>query len=163
MPWKIAFPAYFAPGMQRAVSWAKWLVLRKLVLAALLFILIGTSLELYLIGHYEDWKQLIPLVSIGLALLFVVGLAFIRRHWMLLAFRALLGFTALSGIYGIYLHLVVNYEFEQEISPTADNWQLIRESLSGALPSLAPASLIVLALIGYSYSIIITQKDEKVQ
>ncbi|MEO1715042.1 MAG: hypothetical protein AAFU60_17060, partial [Bacteroidota bacterium] len=65
--------------------------------------------------------------------------------------------TALSGVYGAYLHLQANYEFEQEMRPSAENWDLLVESLSGALPALAPASMIVLALIGYSYSMLIKQ------
>ncbi|NNE33174.1 MAG: hypothetical protein HKN40_12480 [Winogradskyella sp.] len=74
-------------------------------------------------------------------------------------FKSILVITALSGFYGVYLHLVANFEFEKEIKPTASNWDLFLESLSGALPTLAPFSMVVLALIGYSYLITINQKQ----
>ena len=71
--------------------------------------------------------------------------------------------TSLSGIYGAFLHLQANYEFEQDMKPTANFWELFSESLSGALPTLAPMSMVVLALIGYSYLILIKQQNEKIQ
>tara|TARA_B100000767_G_scaffold269985_1_gene292810 strand:+ start:1707 stop:1856 length:150 start_codon:yes stop_codon:yes gene_type:complete len=49
------------------------------------------------------------------------------------------------------------------MKPTANFWELFSESLSGALPTLAPMSMIVLALIGYSYLILIKQQNEKIQ
>lgn len=78
----------------------------------------------------------------------------------MLSFQLLMVATALSGLYGIYLHLRANYEFELEMKPTLGGWELFTESLSGALPALAPASMIVLALIGYSYSILLKQHYE---
>ena len=49
-------------------------------------------------------------------------------------------------------------EFEKEISPGLDGMDLFMEMASGALPSLAPGSLILLSLIGYSYILLIKQK-----
>ncbi|MDX1314396.1 MAG: hypothetical protein R3356_02740, partial [Eudoraea sp.] len=49
-----------------------------------------------------------------------------------------------------------------EMTPSAKGWDLFVESLSGALPALAPGSMIVLALIGYSYLILLKQKNEKI-
>jgi hypothetical protein len=74
-------------------------------------------------------------------------------------FKVILGCTALSGIYGTFLHLRANYEFELEMKPNARDWDLFIESLSGALPTLAPGSMIVLALIGYSYILLLKQKQ----
>jgi len=48
------------------------------------------------------------------------------------------------------------------MKPTATKWELFSESLSGALPTLAPMSMLVLALIGYSYLILIKQQNEKI-
>ena len=55
------------------------------------------------------------------------------------------------GVYGTFLHLKENYQFEVEMKPTAKTFDLFLESLSGALPSLAPLSLLAMALIGYAY------------
>lgn len=132
--------------------------LNGVIISAMLFILFGTAMELYLLGHYEDFYQLIPLVCIGSALLVFVILFFKRAIWVMRLFKIIIVLTALSGIYGIGLHLQANYEFEQELKPTASVWNLLAESLSGALPTLAPGSMIVLALIGYSYTILLKQK-----
>ena len=47
------------------------------------------------------------------------------------------------------------------MKPTATNFELITDSLSGALPTLAPMSLVVLACIGYSYLILIQQQQQQ--
>jgi hypothetical protein len=119
----------------------------------------GTVLELYLLSHYETLFQLIPILCIGLVSVNVIILVFHRTRVIQTLFKFILVITALSGFYGTYLHLVANYEFELEMKPTANNWDLFLESLSGAYPALAPFSMTVLALIGYSYLILINQKQ----
>lgn len=121
--------------------------------------LIGTVLELLLLKHYEDTFQLIPIICIALVMLTAVVLVFIKTRLIKTVFKSILLITALSGLYGGYLHLCANFEFEIEMTPTASNWDVLVESLSGALPTLAPFSMIVLALLGYSYLILINQKQ----
>ena len=133
--------------------------LHQVILAALLFMLLGTALELYLLDHYEDTLQLIPLLCIGIAVVLLFVLFFQRTRLLLRIFNLVLGLTALSGFYGAFLHLQANYEFELEMTPTASGWELFVESLSGALPALAPGSLIVLALLGYSYILLLKQNQ----
>lgn len=115
----------------------------------------GILMELYLLGHYEDTQQLIPIFCVATAILLVMVLFFKQTRLILGILKSVLGLTAVSGIYGTYLHLVANYEFEQEMTPGASPWELLVESLTGALPALAPASMIVLALIGYSYILLL--------
>ena len=133
--------------------------LKKVILFAFAIMALGTALELYLLDHYEDKLQLIPILCIGLVILTVILLVFLRTKLVKGIYKFILVITALSGIYGSYLHLLANYEFELEMTPTASILDLLSESLSGALPALAPFSMIVLALIGYSYLIIINQKQ----
>lgn len=137
---------------------AERFTLDRVIITALLFMMFGTSMELFLLEHYEGRLQLIPLLCIGTALLLMLLLIFRRTPLLFGLFSLTLIITALSGVYGVFLHLRANFEFEQEMKPTATNWDLFVESLSGALPSLAPASMIVLALIGYSYLILLKQK-----
>lgn len=120
--------------------------------------MLGTSLELYLLGHYEDSLQLIPMVAIALVLVGVILVYFKASRRISILFKLILWLTALSGLYGMFLHLKANYEFELEMTPTASDWHLFTESLSGALPALAPASMVVLALLGYSYLTLIKSK-----
>ena len=129
----------------------------RTILFAILFMMVGTMLELYLLDHYEDWQQLIPLVAIGGSLVAMGWYALQRTAFFGNIFLGFLGATALSGGAGVYLHLAANLEFEQEMKPSATFGDILIESLSGALPTLAPASLIVLALIGYSYHLLIKQ------
>lgn len=137
--------------------------LKKVLVLALLFMMIGSLLELYLLDHYEDSWQLIPILSVGTTLVTLLILFFKKTTKVVNLFKAVLILTALSGVYGVYLHLQSNFEFEQDMKPTASFWQLITDSLSGALPTLAPMSLVVLACIGYSYLILIQQQHEKNQ
>ncbi|WP_400079600.1 hypothetical protein [Winogradskyella sp. R77965] len=133
--------------------------LKKVILSAFVLMMVGTILELYLLHHYESILQLIPILCIGSIILIAVLLVFLRTRLVKGIFKLILLITALSGAYGFYLHLIANYEFELEIRPTANGWDLFLESLSGALPTLAPFSMIVLALIGYSYLILINKKQ----
>ncbi|MEX0288044.1 MAG: hypothetical protein AB3N14_02955 [Flavobacteriaceae bacterium] len=133
--------------------------LKRIITVAFLFMMIGTAMELYLLEHYEDTLQLIPLLCIGSAMLVMFMLFFKRTGFTEGLFKLLLMITALSGIYGTFLHLRANYEFELEMKPGSEGWDLFLESLSGALPTLAPGSMIVLALLGYSYLILLKQKQ----
>ena len=135
--------------------------LKKVLVLALLFMMIGSLLELYLLDHYEDSWQLIPILSVGTTLVTLLILFFKKTTKVVNLFKAVLILTALSGVYGVYLHLQSNFEFEQDMKPTASFWQLITDSLSGALPTLAPMSLVVLACIGYSYLILIQQQQNE--
>lgn len=144
--------------MQNDQSKSQYLGLKRVLLAAFVFMTVGTVLELYLLDHYEGAQQLIPILCIGMSILTMLLLFFRRTNMTMKLFISVLVLTALSGVYGAFLHLRANYEFEQEMKPTAGGWDLFVESLSGALPALAPFSMIVLALIGYSYVILIKQK-----
>ncbi len=131
---------------------------KRVILVALLLMTTGMLLELYLLDHYEDRYQLIPLLGIAIALVMTVVLNFRASKRIQQLFKLVLVLISLSGIYGVFLHLQANFEFEQEIHPTASAWSLFSESISGAFPALAPLSLIVLALIGYAYLTLINQK-----
>jgi len=112
---------------------------------------VGTFSELILIGHYEDEWQLIPIILIVITSLF--GVMIRPSKTLLNVFKVLLAACAFSGLLGVYFHLQANMEFEAELHPTQSYFTTFIESLSGALPALAPSSMIVFALIGYIYSL----------
>ena len=145
--------------MQNNKTTSERIRLKQVLVLALLFMMIGTLLELYLLDHYEDIWQLIPVICIGAALINFCVLFYRRSQAAIHLFKLVLLLTSFSGVYGVVLHLQANYEFEQDMKPTAGFWQLILESISGALPTLAPMSLLVLACIGYSY-LILTQHQQ---
>ncbi len=147
----------FTPFMPEQKSNSERYSVKRFIIAALLLMMIGTAMELYLLDHYEDTLQLIPMLCIAASILMVIVLYFRRTNFTYGVFKLVMGLTAMSGVYGAFLHLRANYEFEQEMKPGLKGWDLFLESLSGALPSLAPGSMIVLALIGYSYLILLKQ------
>ena len=148
--------------MQRKKVASEKVRVKQVIVLALLFMMMGTLLELYLLEHYEDTFQLIPVLCIAFSLTNLIILLFKKSKKIINLFKLMLVLTSLSGVYGVFLHLQSNFEFEQDMKPTATNWELFSESLSGALPTLAPMSMLVLALIGYSYLILIKQYNEKI-
>lgn len=124
----------------------------RLLFVGISFLLIGTGLELYLLHHFEDFFQLIPLICIASSLI-VLGVMQVRvSRFIQQLFSVLMLVTALAGIFGIVLHIQTNFQFEQEMTPTHSNWDLFVESLTGAIPALAPGSLIAFSILGYSYT-----------
>lgn len=124
----------------------------RLLFMGISFLLIGTGLELYLLQHFEDFFQLIPLICIASSLI-VLGVMQVRvSRFIQQLFSVLMLITALAGIFGIVLHIQTNFQFEQEMTPTHSNWDLFVESLTGAIPALAPGSLIAFSILGYSYT-----------
>lgn len=132
--------------------------LKRLLLLIFLVTLSGTLIELYLLQHYEGTQQMIPLLCIATTLILMLILLYFKNKIVLGLFKITICLSAFSGFYGAFLHIRTNLEFEQELAPTASQWDLFIESLSGALPVLAPFSMIVLALMGYCYLLIIKNK-----
>lgn len=109
-----------------------------------------TAAELALLGHYEDRWQRLPLVLLACGL----GLQPLRRRVLAgRAWLALMVLFAAGGIAGLVQHFRGNAEFELELSPGLGSWALVWESLRGATPALAPASLIGLGLLGLALTL----------
>jgi len=126
-------------------------VLRGLLLAVLLYGILGMLAELYLLEHYEEWWQLVPLLLLGVAVP-VIGLGWARPSPATLrALQGLMLVFVMAGALGVYQHYSGNAEFELEMYPSRAGFELFWESLKGATPALAPASLSWLGLIGLAY------------
>lgn len=130
------------PLTRRIENW------RRYLLYIVLFGTAGVLAELYLLDHHEDWKQWIPLVllSAGAA----AGLWLMARpsRGAVRAFRALLAAMAPAGLLGVWFHYRSNVEFELEVHPDSGGLELLRESLGGAMPTLAPGAMILLGMLG---------------
>ncbi len=129
-----------------------------LILAAYTSMLIGTTTELVLLNHFEDAFQLIPIIGVGVCLVLLVAIGVTKLGIFIKINSIILPLIALIGLYGVYLHFGVNMEFEQEMRPNAEYMYWFKAALSGAIPVLAPASLVVLSLLGTAYLLIIKQK-----
>ena len=136
---------------------SKFYSLKYVILYTLIFFLLGSLTELYLIKHYEDTTQTIPIFCIGLSLASLIMLYLKVSKLTIILFKLSLFVISLVGLSGVFFHLNSNYEFEKEMRPNSTSLDLFIESLSGALPALAPLNLVLLAMVGYSYLLTIDQ------
>ncbi|HSC27896.1 MAG TPA: hypothetical protein VLD67_11510 [Vicinamibacterales bacterium] len=127
-------------------------VIRRILLVAFVTGLIGTLVELLLLEHFDDWRQRIPLVLLGCALATMIWHALDRGPAPLRVLQLLMLIFAFAGLIGLTLHLQGNREFELEMYPSRAGLELVKKTLMGATPALAPGTMIQLALIGLAYS-----------
>lgn len=123
-----------------------------MLLIILVLGLLGTAGELILLNHYEDWKQVVPLALIGLALVSVVWHVVAPSVSNVNALRTVMTLFVFSGAIGVGLHYGANAEFEHESDPSLTGYGLFKESLAGATPLLAPGTMVQLGLIGLVYT-----------
>ena len=127
-------------------------VVRRILLVTLVLGLVGTGVELLLLEHFEDWRQLIPLGLIASALMVLAWQGAQRGPAPVQVLQVLMLMFVLAGVLGLTLHYRGNAEFELEMYPDRTGMELFRESMMGATPALAPGTMIQLALIGLAYT-----------
>jgi FtsH-binding integral membrane protein len=127
-------------------------VIRRILLVTLVLGLVGTGIELLLLEHFEQWRQMIPLGLIACALLVLAWHGVQRRPGPVRALQVLMIIFAIAGVTGLTLHYKGNVEFELEMYPTRSGLALFRKAMMGATPALAPGSMLQIALIGLAYS-----------
>lgn len=121
---------------------------RRYLLYILLFGAVGLGAELYLLGHYEDRKQWIPIVLLSTGTIAGLWLTVRPSQVALRVFRVLVAAFLPAGLLGVYFHFQSNVEFEQELHPNSSGLELVSDSLGGAMPTLAPGAMILLGLLG---------------
>lgn len=125
---------------------------RVMLLAVFLLGSVGTLVELILLGHYEEVWQLIPLGLLTVSLTVLAAWFIAGGRGLFRVFRFSMLFCLAAGALGVYLHYRSNVEFELEMNPSAGGTELIWNSLTGAMPALAPGTMLQLGLIGLLYS-----------
>jgi hypothetical protein len=127
--------------------------LRRSLAAVLAVGLLGTLMELLLLGHYDGAWQLVPLVLV-LAALAAVGWDVIRpgrASARVLRTTMILFMFASAG--GVALHFRGAAEFQRDIDPTISGWNLIKKvARAKAPPLLAPGVMLQLGLLGLAYA-----------
>lgn len=108
----------------------------------------GTAGELILLEHTESPWQWSPVVALAVGSLVCLLVLFSERNAAAVAFRLMMASFLLMGTVGLYLHYKGNVEFELEMYPTRDGFELVWESLKGATPTMAPGAMILLGLVG---------------
>ena len=120
----------------------------------LIFVLgtVGLGTELLLLGHFEEWRQQVPLALLALGLVLLAARMLYRGAIILRLFRLTMLVFVLGGMVGLWFHLSANMEFELEMYPTLSGLKLLSKALGGAMPALAPGALIQLGLVGFLYT-----------
>ena len=126
--------------------------LRRWLFGVFVLGVFGTGAELLLLGHTEDYRQLVPLGLFALSLVLLGRLALSPDARWLRWFRALMALFVASGLVGVFLHLSANAEFELEMYPSMAGLDLLWESLRGAIPALAPGTMTYLGLLGWVFT-----------
>ena len=122
---------------------------RRLLLGLLLFGMAGTSAELVLMDHYEDWRQILPFIAIGLSAVTLLWFGFSRSPAATRLFRVCMLLLMIAGATGAILHYRANMEFQLEMDSTLGGWALMRKVLHAkAPPALAPGNMALLGLLG---------------
>ncbi|HEX2208191.1 MAG TPA: hypothetical protein VHG93_10955 [Longimicrobium sp.] len=122
--------------------------LRRLLIAVVLFGMVGLAAELVLLEHVESVWQWVPLVALGLG--FASGAALLLRpsSATVRIFQGMMGIFVAAGVLGLYLHYRGNAEFEREMDRGIRGLELFWAALKGATPALAPGTLVHFGLLG---------------
>lgn len=141
--------------MSQTAPLATLAALRRLLLAILLFGLVGTGTELILIGHDEDGWQIVPLVVLAIAVLASFGMVTMRSTSAAGAatrlFRGAMVLLMLSGATGSVLHLRASMEFKREMDPSLSGFALFSSVMQAkAPPALSPGTMALLGLLGFA-------------
>jgi hypothetical protein len=93
-----------------------------------------------------------PLVLLGIGAAVVLWHVAAPRAASVRALQAIATLFLASGMTGVGLHYDGNAAFELEMYPGMRGTQLVRETLTGATPVLAPGSMALLALVAAAYT-----------
>jgi len=126
--------------------------LRQLVLALVLFGIVGLEVELALLRHAESFTQWLPHVCLLVGLIVTGAVYFRPTMTVLRAFQVMMVIYLVIGALGVILHLKGNVEFALERSPSLSGLKLMWKALRGATPALAPGALAQLGLLGLLYT-----------
>jgi hypothetical protein len=126
---------------------------RTLLLGIFLVGVAGIAAELWLLGHYEDLDQAIPLgLAVAGAVAVLVG-AFRPSAVSIRLLQAVMVLFVVSGVVGVWFHFQATTEFQLEMDPSLRGWALFRKAIvAKAPPALAPGAMIQLGLIGLAYT-----------
>lgn len=127
--------------------------LSRLLFWTLVVGIIGTGAELLLLGHYESATQIAPLALIGLSVPVIVWYRLQSGPAGVRIVQGLMLLFLVAGCAGVGLHYLGNHEFELEMYPSLAGAELIRKTLTGATPVLAPGSMALLGLVGLAYTL----------
>jgi hypothetical protein len=128
------------------VTFAWW---QRVLLLIVLLTAGMTLVELLLLGHVEEWEQLIPVVLLVFAIMSTMLVLLTAKRWAIQVMRFVLGVCLVSALVGLYFHYRANTEFVLERHPDLKGFGLFKSAMMGGMPALAPGAMAQIALIGW--------------
>ena len=122
--------------------------LRQFLLVISAGVFVMTVTELVFLGHWSETIQFLPFALSGLGLITLAFAYFRPNRGTMAGMRWSMVLIAVCSFIGFYEHMANNLAFRIEIQPNATTWELIRATLEGANPVLAPGILLLGAVIG---------------
>jgi hypothetical protein len=127
--------------------------LRLWIVGVIVLGLIGTMTELILLEHDEQALQFVPLVLMVLGAVALIWHAIRKDTASLRALQIIMGLFVLSGFAGMAAHFNGSAEYQLELDPEMDKWELLGKILHAkAPPLLAPGMMIQMGLLGLAYA-----------
>ncbi len=127
-------------------------LLRGWILAVLVLALAGTATELVMLEHYEQGLQLVPIVLIAAACIAIIWHSMRPDAASLMALEGIMILFVLAGLAGVVAHFHGSAEFQLELDPNMDTWQLLEKIVRAkAPPLLAPGMMLQMGLLGLGY------------
>jgi hypothetical protein len=125
--------------------------IRKALAAILIFGLVGTEVELFLLKHTDGFWQLVPVALVGASVVLAVWSAVRPGPASLGILRVVMGVLLIVGFVGVYQHFTGNVGYEKESNPGLEGSELYKAATMGSTPLLAPGVMLQLGLIGLLY------------
>ena len=126
--------------------------IRRLLLASLAGGVVGTAVELILLGHVDSAAQWIPVVVLAAAVPLLLWHAVRPGPLTVRLIRLIMCAYIVFGVIGVGLHYDGNVEFERELHPKDAGLAFLRHTIAGATPVLAPGSMVLLGLLGIAHT-----------
>jgi hypothetical protein len=127
--------------------------LRLWILGVIVLGLIGTMTELILLEHDEQALQFVPLVLMVLGAVALGWNATAKDTASLRTLQIVMGLFVLSGFAGMAAHFNGSAEYQLELNPDLDTWELLEKIVHAkAPPLLAPGMMIQMGLLGLGYA-----------
>ena len=126
--------------------------LRNLTLLIFTVGAMGSMFDLMLLGHFENIRQWPPLFLLPAGLVMLAWQRTQRGHCSTRSFQGVMALFIVSGVVGVWFHCNSNAKLELQMHPSMDGWRVVRESLLGPAPVLAPGTMVQLGLLGLTYT-----------
>jgi hypothetical protein len=127
--------------------------LRLWILGVIVLGLVGTMTELILLEHDEQALQFVPLVLMVLGAAALAWYATAKDTLSLRVLQIVMGLFVLSGFAGMAAHFNGSAEYQLELNPDLDTWELLDKIVHAkAPPLLAPGMMIQMGLLGLAYA-----------